>query len=104
MAKPQKRLKVIWHIDAQIHLKELIAHLSERYSPKFISLIKSEIERNTKLISLRPRIFPQDILKENNDGKYRYFNVPAIRIAYKIEANRIIVLRVRHQSQEPLVY
>ena len=84
MAKAKKRLKVIWHIDVQNHLKELIQHLSERYSAKFIELIKDEIERNTKLISLRPRIFPQDSLKINNDGNYRYFNVPGIRIAYKI--------------------
>jgi plasmid stabilization system protein ParE len=49
-------------------------------------------------------MFPQDILKTNNDGNYRYFNVPAIRIAYKIETTRIIVLRVRHQHQEPLAY
>ncbi len=85
-------------------MKELIEHLSERYSPMFIKLIKDEIEKNTKLISLRPRIFPQDILKVNNDGNYRYFNIPAIRVAYKIESNRIIVLRVRHQSQEPVAY
>ncbi len=104
MIKAKKRLKVVWHINAQNHLKELIEHLSERYSLKFIELIKGEIERNTKLISLRPRIFPLDILKSNNDGSYRYFNVPAIRIAYKIEPKRIIILRVRHQSQEPLAY
>lgn len=104
MAKPKKKLKVIWQVDAKTHLKELIEHLSERYSQKFIEIIKDEIERNTKLISLRPRMFQQDILKINNDGSYRYFNVPAIRIAYKIEDDRIIVLRVRHQSQEPLAY
>lgn len=98
MVRGKKRLKVIWHVDAQTHLKELIEHLSERYSPMFIKLIKDEIEKNTKLISLRPRIFPQDILKVNNDGNYRYFNIPAIRIAYKIETDQIIVLRVRNQS------
>jgi hypothetical protein len=83
VAKAKKRLEVIWHVDAQNHLKELIEHLSEKYSGNFIKLIKKEIERNTTLIVLRPRIFPQDLLKINNDGNYRYFNVPAIRIAIK---------------------
>jgi len=49
-------------------------------------------------------MFPIDILKVGNDGNYRYFNIPAIRIAYKIEPGLIIVLRIRHQSQEPKEY
>lgn len=104
MAAHKKVYEVVWDINALFHLKELIEHLSELYSIKFIDAIKKEIAENTTLISVRPKMFPKDKLKDDNDGNYRYFNVPAIRIAYKIEADHIIILRIRHQSQEPLEY
>jgi len=100
----KKSYKVIWDINAKAHLKELIEALAVRYSEKFIEHIKEEIERHMKYIGQRPKMFPIDILKVDNNGSYRYFNVPAIRIAYKIESTLIIVLRVSHQNQEPKEY
>jgi plasmid stabilization system protein ParE len=100
----RKTYKVVWDVAAQTQLKELIEALAERYSSRFINHIKEEIEKHTRYISRRPKMFPIDVLKMDNDGCYRYFNVPALRIAYKIEFSLIIVLRVRHQSQEPLEY
>jgi plasmid stabilization system protein ParE len=100
----KKTYNVIWDVTARTQLKELIENLAERYSEKFITNIKEEIDKNTKYISQHPEMFPVDVLKNDNNGYYRYFNVPALRIAYKIESDSIIILRARHQSQEPLEY
>jgi plasmid stabilization system protein ParE len=100
----KKTYKVIWDIAAKTQLKELIESLEEKYSEKFIEYIKEDIEKHMNYIGHRPKMFPIDILKADNDGTYRYFNIPAIRIAYKIESTLIIILRVRHQSQEPKEY
>ena len=104
MAARRKTLKVVWDITAQARLKGIIDALAERYSAKFIEHIKAEIERHTLYVGRQPKMFPIDSLKTNNDGSYRYFIIPAIRIAYKIEPDIIIILRVRHQSHEPLEY
>jgi hypothetical protein len=100
----RKIYKIVWDVTAQTQLNKLIEVLAERYSTMFIDHIKEEVERHMRYISRRPKMFPIDTLKINNEGNYRYFNVPALRIGYKIEPDLIIILRVRHQNQEPLDY
>lgn len=51
-----------------------------------------------------PEKYPPDKFKKNNSGNYRAFEHLSFRIAYKITANQIRILRIRHVRQEPKKY
>lgn len=55
-------------------------------------------------IKKNPEIFEKDPLKANNDGTYRKFNAIHIRVVYKIDGDKIIIVRIRHSSSEPTHY
>lgn len=52
----------------------------------------------------RSDLFELDRFKQNNDGTYRSFVVYRIRISYRVLPDEIYILRVRHCSQDPIIY
>ena len=45
-----------------------------------------------------------DPLKKNNDGHFHYFEIMRHRISYYAMGNKVIIVRVRHTSQNPRKY
>lgn len=73
-------------------------------SPINAKRVKTRIMNLIKVIPTNPEIYREDELKRDNDGTYRVFNLHSIRVSYKIEPKAIIILRVKHSSQEPISY
>jgi plasmid stabilization system protein ParE len=47
--------------------------------------------------------FQLDRFKENNDGSFRAFIIENYRISFRVKANEIHILRIRHTSKKPII-
>lgn len=101
MGKLKRALPVVWDISEKERLKELIKSIKKR-SVDLADRIREELRSDLQRIQQNPYIFEADPLKENNDGDFRKFNVLQLRITYKIDPDKIIILRVRHAASEPI--
>ncbi len=103
MARPKSNLPIEWDINEKEEFKALIKDIKKRSEP-LAQRIKDKVRENLNHIKLNPQIFEADPLKTFNDGSYRKFTAIHIRIAYKIDPDRIIISRVRHAASEPSEY
>jgi len=71
-------------------------HQAERIEQEVLVAINS--------IPANPEKHPPDKFKRNNLGNFRAFEIVSFRIAYKITASQIRILRIRHVKQEPKHY
>ena len=94
-------MKVIWSKNGLLQLKESLKDLKEK-SPKLAAKIKSEILKTSRNLSDNPEIYSPDRFKKDNDGSFRTFEKYSYRVSYQVEKTRVIILRVRHTSREPL--
>jgi len=103
MPKQKKELVIEWDINERERFKELIKDIKKR-SENLAQQIKDRIRENLNHIKQNPGIFEADMLKTNNDGSYRKFHAIHIRVVYKIDTDKIIIVRIRHSSSEPVDY
>ncbi len=103
MTKLKKELPIEWDVNERERFKELILEIKKR-SEKLAQHIKYKIKQNLNLIKQNPYLFEEDLLKIDNDGSFRKFTIIYIRIVYKIDADKIIIARVRHSASEPAEY
>ena len=73
-------------------------------SPANATLVRRRIIKIIDTLPSNPMMFREDELKTPNDGTFRVFSKNNIRVSYKIEPKAILIARVRHSSQEPIVY
>jgi len=65
-------------------------------------MVRDEIIDLTIDLCNYPTKYPADKFKKDNDGTWRAFEKHHYRITYKITANEIRVVRMRHTSRSPL--
>ena len=95
--------KIIWDTKAVESLKEIYLYIKKE-SPQGAEKVRSEIFEIVNKLPAHPEIFAADRLKINNDGSFRAFHIYSYRIAYKINDDNIVILRIRHSSREPEDY
>ena len=93
--------KVIWSDFAKEQLKEIYRYI-KKDSETNAKKVRTKILESTRILSSGKEIYKADEFKQNNKGNYRAFIVYSYRISYKIELDKIEILRVRHTSREPL--
>lgn len=103
MKQQEKAIHIEWDLNEKERFKEIIKTIKKR-SDTLANKIKEIVKYNLALIQQNPKIFEADSLKPNNDGSFRKFQAIQIRIVYKIERNKIIIVRVRHALTEPKEY
>jgi plasmid stabilization system protein ParE len=103
MANRKSELPIVWDTSERERLKELVKDIKKR-SKNLAQRIKDRIGENLNLVQQNPKIFQADSLKENNDGTFRRFTAIHIIIVYKIDPDKIIIVRVRHAASEPKEY
>ncbi|MEQ9297744.1 MAG: type II toxin-antitoxin system RelE/ParE family toxin [Cyclobacteriaceae bacterium] len=94
------RLIIVWDIEAKTSFKEWINYIKED-SLQNAQKVRSEILDIVDGLKLHPLKYPPDRFKISNDGNYRAFEKHNYRIAYKIDDQQIIILRLRHVRSEP---
>ncbi len=92
-----------WDRQASNSLDQVISYIDER-SPRGAGRVKKSLVRHLKMLAHRSDLFELDRFKQENDGTYRSFVVYRIRISYRVLPDEIYVLRVRHCSQDPIIY
>ena len=92
-----------WDRQASNSLDQAIFYIESR-SPQGADRVKKSLVRHLKMLARRSDLFELDRFKQNNDGTYRYFVVYRIRISYRVLPDEIYILRVRHCSQDPIIY
>lgn len=99
----KKIYPIVWDKNTYHDLQQILAYVSKE-SEQAPNIIKQGIKKYFVVLKTNPYIFEADQLKDNNDGTYRAFVVYSYRISYRFIDNRILILRIRHTSREPLEY
>ena len=86
-----------------IYFKEAIRYI-RKDSDQNAEKVKDEILVKIRELSTRPEIHPPDKYKQDNNGDYRAFELHRYRITYRVKEDEIVIVRVRHSSQEPQEY
>ncbi|MBE5318913.1 type II toxin-antitoxin system RelE/ParE family toxin [Pedobacter sp. MR2016-19] len=94
---------VVWSYRARLELKKVFDYIALD-SLKYAILVRGELIDLTIALSENPEKYPLDKYKINNDGSWRAFEKYRYRISYKITANQIRIVRLRHSSKSPLHY
>ncbi len=103
MPKQKKEIPIEWDINERERFKELIKDIKKR-SENLARRVKDKVKENLNFVKQNPEIFEADILKTDNDLTYRKFTALHIRVVYKIDSDKIIIVRIRHSSSEPAEY
>ena len=82
--------------DAYLYLK------SE--SPAAANGFKEELEYRILQLSKTPYMYERDRFRKTDSKAYRAFVIYNYRVTYKIEDKEVIILLIRHTSQEPKQY
>jgi plasmid stabilization system protein ParE len=98
-----KKRIVRWDKPEMIYFKDAIRYI-RKDSDQNADRVKHEILLKIEDLSIRPHIHPPDKYKQNNSGAYRAFELHRYRIAYLVKEEEVIIVRVRHSSQEPKEY
>ena len=95
--------KVIWEDAALNYLSAQLEFVSKS-SEDAPGIIKKAIIKKLQAAKRNPFIFESDKYKIENDGSYKAFVVFSYRISYRIKESTIRIIRIRHTSQDPLIY
>jgi plasmid stabilization system protein ParE len=67
-------------------------------------MVRDNIVDATISLAKHPEKFPLDKFKTANDGTWRAFEMHHYRISYRLMANEIRIVRMRHASRSPLKF
>lgn len=98
-----KKRSVRWDKPALDYFHHTISYI-RKDSIQNAEKVKDDILRKTSELAIRPEIHAPDKNKQNNKGEFRAFELHRIRIAYRFNEDEVIIVRVRHSSQEPEAY
>jgi len=89
--------KLVWTELALASLEEVLDFLEENWTRKEVKQLKDQLELLIELISRYPNIAPLD-----NQTKFRKAKLNAIvSLFYKLQANRIYILLIWDNRQDP---
>ena len=93
----------VWTPQAIAELRKAYDYISKD-SPQNARKVIDELTRIADQLPAQPDMFPADKFKKNNDGSWRAFEKFHYRISYRITADKIRIVRMRHTSRTPLQY
>ncbi|HOU46717.1 MAG TPA: hypothetical protein PLL99_02870 [Chitinophagales bacterium] len=95
--------KMVWDEEAKKEFRKHIKRIKLDSIQNAEKLRHTIIEKVSKIADHETK-HTIDKFKQNNDGKYRAFEIYHIRIAYYIDEKEIRIVRFRSTHQEPLKY
>lgn len=99
----QIKRSILWDGEARLYFKQAIQFIRQE-SPQGAITVKRTILERVANLKYDAEIYEADRFKLDNDGSYRAFTVFSYRITYKVSLTQILILRVRHTSQNPINY
>jgi len=98
-----KKAEVRWDKKASNRLNAEYKRI-QKDSLKNADIVRDAIIGITRKLPDNPERYKRDPLKKNNPGNYRVFESHSLRVSYLHTEEEIIILRVRHVKQKPLMY
>ncbi len=99
----KKKRSIRWDDEAKLYFKQTIQYIKQE-SPQGAAIVKQAILEHVEVLKEDAGIYEVDRFKTDNDGSYRAVTVFSYRITYKVTTSEILILRVRHTSQDPIIY
>ena len=99
----KKKRSIQWDDEAKLYFKQTIQYIRQE-SPQGAVIVKRAILEHVAVLKNDAGIYEADRFKIDNDGSYRAVTVYSYRITYKITHSQILILRLRHTSQDPVIY
>jgi len=96
-------MRIIWATPALSGLQKIYEYIYES-SPQNADRIVEEIIQKVTALKENPEQYNPDRYKRNNTGEYRVFEHKKVRISYKVSADKIEVVRIKHTKQKPQKY
>jgi plasmid stabilization system protein ParE len=99
-----KKTRIIqWDEEAKLYFRQAIQYIKQE-SPQGAEIVKKAILNHIAVLKENAGIYEIDRFKIENDGSYRSVTVFSYRITYKITHSHVLILRIRHTSQDPVIY
>jgi len=98
-----KLREVVWDERAAMQLEAICRYIRE-FSPQNADSLKQSILEKAGEIPAHPEKYPIDKYRLQNSGNFRAFELHHVRVAYRISAGYILIVRVRNTYQEPTFY
>jgi plasmid stabilization system protein ParE len=96
-------ISIVWDTNAESSIQNILDYISGD-STVNAGKIADDIILVFEKIKRHPLIYPVDKYKLSKDEMYRAFELHKIRISYKVEEERILIIRCRHTKQRPVYY
>ncbi len=94
--------KIIWSSTALEQLEAIHFYiLFESKSIRIADKVINKIFESTQILKSKAEIYKLDTKKKDNDGSFRSYYVYNYMISFRITADNIQILRVRHTSKKP---
>jgi addiction module RelE/StbE family toxin len=100
-----KRHQVAWDKPALQQLKEAYLYI-RKDSQQHAENVRKDLLNRAASLSEHPLRYNADRLRQDNNQNYRSFELHHYRVSYFIDEAqaRVVIVRLRHSSQEPLEY
>ena len=99
----KKKRTIKWEEEAKLYFKQVIKYIKQE-SPQGAEIVRLAIIAHVAVLKEDAGIYEVDRFKINNAGNYRALTVYSYRITYKITDSEILILRIRHTSQSPIIH
>jgi plasmid stabilization system protein ParE len=96
-------MRIVWAKSALGELQRIYEYIYNK-SPQNADRIIDEIAQKVTALENYPERYQLDVYKYHNTGSYRAFEHKKIRISYKINTDKIEIVRVKHTKQKPQEY
>lgn len=99
-----EKAKIVWDKLARSQFENAINYI-RRDSPKNANKVKVDILLIIDTLLVFPEKYPPDRYKtDNTKNQFRAFEKHRLRISYFISEEMILIIRVRHTSQNTQMY
>jgi plasmid stabilization system protein ParE len=97
--------EIIWTQTSQNQLEDIYFHLlEETKSFEIADKVIDSLVASVEILKNNWEIYETDEMRIPIDENYRAFEKFSYRISYKIDSDKIYIIRVRHTSRNPKYY
>jgi len=94
---------IVYDDEAKANFRNAIGYI-KKDSPQNAEKVKHEVASAIRSLLQNPQKHPLDKFRNNNDGRYRAFEIHNFRISYCVDEETIKIVRFRHIKMQPKNY
>lgn len=96
--------EIIWSKTALDQLESIYFYLIKKTkSNTTTNKVIDSIYESVSVLKTNWEIYELDEMKKSNSGNFRAYEIYNYRVSYKITANKIFIIRIRHTKHNPKI-